>query len=94
VHACLVEANRVESEAEIEEANGDAIEQAEGDDGSRVNWLWLKEVQPLGNVQREEGHHEVPARQRRRCIRPQNASSNKKSETLAKIFALGGIVKF
>jgi len=36
-------------------------------------------MQPLRNVQREEGHHEVPARQRRRCIffRTQNASSHK-----------------
>jgi hypothetical protein len=68
VHACLVEANRVEPEAEVEEANGDAVEQAEGDDGARVDRLWLEEAQPLRNVQREEGHHEVPARQRRRCI--------------------------
>lgn len=68
MYACLVEANRVEPEAEVEEANGDAVEQAEGDDGPRVDRLWLEEAQPLRNVQREEGHHEVPARQRHRCI--------------------------
>jgi len=68
VHAYLVEANRVESEAEVEEANGDAVEQPEGDDGPRVDRLGLEEAQPLRDVQREEGHHQVPARQRRRCI--------------------------
>lgn len=82
MYACLVEANRVESEAEVEEANGDAIEQAEGDDCPSVNMLGLKEVQPLSDVQREEGHHEVPARQRRRCIGPQDASSNKNQKLL------------
>jgi hypothetical protein len=45
-HACVIESNRVQSEAEVEEANGDAIKQSKGDDCLGVHRLRLKEVQP------------------------------------------------
>jgi hypothetical protein len=67
-HACVIEPNRVQSEAEVEEANGDAIEQSKGDDYPGVDRLRLKEVQPLCDIQCEEGDHQVSVRQRRRCI--------------------------
>jgi hypothetical protein len=72
----LVEANRVEAEAEVEESDGDAVEQTEERDGHPcVDGLRLEEAQPLRDVQGEQGHHEVPARQRRRCICPKRKTT-------------------
>jgi hypothetical protein len=64
----LIEANRVEAKAKVEEANGDPIKKPKGDDGLSVDWLRLEEAQALRDVQRAEGHQQVPARQRRCCI--------------------------
>lgn len=63
----LVETDGVEAEAEVEEADGGAVEEAEEDDGLRVDGLRLEEPQPLCHVQRAVRHQQVPARQRRRC---------------------------
>lgn len=44
IYIYLVEADRVEAETEIEETNGDAIEEAKENNSSHVYWFILKEV--------------------------------------------------
>lgn len=57
LEADLIEPNRVEAEAQVEEANGDAIENPEQHDCLHVDRLGLKEVKPLGRVECAERHH-------------------------------------
>jgi hypothetical protein len=78
MRAYLIEANRVEAKAKVEEANGDSIKQSKGDDGLSVDWLRLEEAQALRDVQRAEGHQQVPTRQCRSCIPKLQSHRNQK----------------
>ena len=84
-HAYLIEANRVEAKAKVEEADGDPIKKPKRDDGLSVDWLRLEETQALRDVQRAEGHQQVPARQCRRCIPKLQPHRNKKLFSTYKI---------
>ena len=88
-HAYLIEANRVEAKAKVEEANGDSIKKSEGDDGLGVDRLRLEEAQALRDVQRAEGHQQVPARQCRRCIPKSQSHRNQNTRSNAFLCALG-----
>lgn len=70
----LVESNRVETKAEIEEADGGSIKEAEEDDRATINGFGLKKMQSLCHMEGEECHHQVPARKGRRCSIPQVTS--------------------
>lgn len=63
----LIEANWIETKAEVEEANGDAIEDAEEHHRLQIDRLGLKEIEPLRDVKGAERNHQMPACQRRRC---------------------------
>ena len=62
----LVEANGVESQAEVEKSNGDAIEHPKHEHCLDVDGLVFEEIQTQRGVEAAVCHHEVPTGQRRR----------------------------
>ncbi len=56
----LIESNRVEAQAQIEQANGDTIKNAKTHHCPGIKWLVFKEFNPLCNMEGAKCHKKMP----------------------------------
>lgn len=58
----LIEANGVETKAQVEKTNGDTIEDAKEHHRLHVYWFTLKQIEPLRRMEGAKCYHQMPAR--------------------------------
>jgi hypothetical protein len=59
----LIEADGIETETEIKEANTSSIEKPKEDICLCINWLWFKKMELFCHMEGEKCDQEMPARQ-------------------------------